>query len=93
MKTLCTSEQIGQYQSIIGDLQWAVSLGRIDIYCATITLGSYRASPRIGHLEISKRVYYYLRNYKKTSIKFRTDIPNYEMYDCEKPNWDCLYHT
>ena len=48
---LCSTEQVGQYQSMIVDLQWEVTLGRIDIYCATMTLGSYREAPRIGHLD------------------------------------------
>ena len=65
---------------MIGDLQWEVSLGRVDIYCSTMTLGSYIEAPRIGYIERSKRVYSYLSNYNKTSIKFSTDMPNYDMY-------------
>ena len=57
---LCDGQEINKYQSMIGDMQWAVSMGRIDIYCATMTLGGYRAAPRKGHLERSKRIYSYL---------------------------------
>ena len=57
-----------------------------------MTLGSYRAAPIIGHLDIEKRLYSYLRNYKKTLIKFRTEIPNYEMYEIESTTWYCVYH-
>ena len=43
-------EGISIYQSLIGSLQWAVSLGRLDIMTAVMTLSSFRAMPRKGHL-------------------------------------------
>ncbi|MGH3054698.1 MAG: reverse transcriptase domain-containing protein, partial [Gaiellaceae bacterium] len=71
------SKGIQQYQSMIGMLQWAVTLGRIDIYCAVMTMSRFRVQPRQGHLDRLKRIFGYLRTYKKTSIKFRTAIPDY----------------
>ena len=47
----CDAEEIKLYWSMIGELQWAVALGRIDIMCAVVTMGSYRPQPRKGHLE------------------------------------------
>ncbi len=41
---------IKQYQSIIGSLQWAVQLGRIDITTGVMPLSSFGAAPRKGHL-------------------------------------------
>ena len=38
-------EGILQYQSIIGSLQWAISIGRWDIQTAVMTLSSFRAQP------------------------------------------------
>lgn len=52
---------VKQYQSIIGSLQWAVQLGRIDItMTALVMLSSYQAAPRAGHLNRAKRVVGYL---------------------------------
>jgi hypothetical protein len=52
---------IQQYQSlIVGQLQWAISLGRFDITTAIMTLSSFRAAPHVGHLERTKRVCGYL---------------------------------
>ena len=34
----------------------------------------------------------YLRNYKKTSIKFRTDLPDYTTLKVERPHWEGVYH-
>jgi hypothetical protein len=50
------ADGIQDYQSIIGSAQWAISLGRLDIQTAVMTLSSFRSAPRIGHLERAKRV-------------------------------------
>jgi hypothetical protein len=48
-------EDMTKCQSIIGSLQWAVSLGRLDIATAIMTLVSaFRALPRVGHLDRAK---------------------------------------
>ena len=39
------------YQSLIGALQWCVTLGRFDIAVAVMTMPSFRAAPWNGHLE------------------------------------------
>ena len=46
---------IQQYQSLIEFLQWTVTLGCFDIQCTIITILSFHAVPRIGHLERLKR--------------------------------------
>ena len=43
-------DDIKIYQSLIGSLQWCVSLGRLDVATAVMTLSSFRVAPRIGHL-------------------------------------------
>jgi Reverse transcriptase (RNA-dependent DNA polymerase) len=48
---LCTTEQVAQYQSVIGSLQWIVTIGRFDIHTAVMTMSGFRVTPRIGHLE------------------------------------------
>jgi hypothetical protein len=70
------SDGIRKYQSLIGALQWAVTLCRYDIHCAVMTIGRFRAAPRVGHLERLKRICGYLRNKKDAEIRFRTGRPN-----------------
>ena len=53
-------EGIQQYQSLIGMLQWTISLGRYDIACAVMTMSSFCAAPRREHLERLKRICGYL---------------------------------
>jgi hypothetical protein len=56
---------LGQYemqpfQSLIGAIQWAVSIGRLDIATAVMSLSSFHAMPRRGNLERAKQIYDYL---------------------------------
>jgi hypothetical protein len=51
---------INVYQSMIGSLQWAISLGRFDIQTATMTMSWFRTTPRKGHLERLELIYGYL---------------------------------
>ena len=53
-------EGIKKYQSLIGSLQWVVQIGRFDVSTAVMTLSSFRANPRLGHLNRCKRIYGYL---------------------------------
>ena len=57
---LLEQDGIQRYQSLMGMLQWAVTLGRMDIMCAVMTMSRFRAMPREGHLERLKRIFAYL---------------------------------
>jgi hypothetical protein len=51
-----TSEELDQagikvYQSMIGSLQWAISLGCFDIQTSTMTIYRFHTAPKKGHLE------------------------------------------
>ena len=70
-------EGIGKYQSLIGVLQWTISLGRFDIATAVMTMSSFRVAPRQGHLERLKRVVGYLVKFKEAAIRVRTEVPDY----------------
>ena len=48
------------YWSLIGMLQWAVTIGRIDIDVAVMTMGRFRMEPRKGHLEQVARIFGFL---------------------------------
>jgi hypothetical protein len=67
---------IKRYQTMIGCLQWAVSLGRFDIRTATMTMSRFRAAPRIGHLNRLKRMYRYLKKIASAAIRVRLLEPD-----------------
>ena len=66
---LLEPEDVQRYQSLIGGLQWAISLGRFDIATAVMSMSSFRAAPRIGHLDRVKRIVGYLLKMKDAYIR------------------------
>jgi hypothetical protein len=89
---LLDEDGVQQYQSLIGSLQWAVSLGRIDVTTAVMTLSSFRALPRQGHLERAKRVVSYLYRFKFAKIRFRTHEPDFSDLVVPDHDWsDTVY--
>jgi hypothetical protein len=63
---------VQQYQSLIGSLQWAISLARFDIATAVMFLSSFWALPCQGHLELAQRICSYLYRMRHDTIYFRT---------------------
>ena len=86
-----TGDDITKYQSLIGALQWAVTLARIDLTTAVMTMSSFRVAPRQGHLDRVKRIYGYLCKMKHATIRVRTEEPDYS--DLPIPVYDWAYTT
>ncbi len=85
-------DETAKFQSLIGALQWTISLCRFDIANAVMTLSRYRAAPQRGHLDRAKRVVGYLKKYPHACIRFRTGIPDHEsMYGEQPPTYDWMY--
>jgi hypothetical protein len=76
-----------QYQSLIGAMQWAVSIGRFDITTAVMTLSGFRAMPRRGHMERAKRIYGYLARMEHAMIRVRTNEPDYSALPVPVFDW------
>jgi hypothetical protein len=69
-------------------MEWAVSIGRIDITTAVMTLSGFRsAPPRQGHLDRAKRVYGYLAKMKHADIHVRTEEPDYSGLPGQELDW------
>ena len=83
----CNEEETKIYQSLVGASQWATSLGRFDICVHVMTLSSFRAAPRKGHLEMIKRFYGYLSKMSEATIRYRTDMPDLEDLDFQEYDW------
>ena len=64
-----SEEDTRKYQSLIGALQWAVSIGRMDIATAVMSLSHFRVEPRIGHLNRARHVIGYLVKMKNAAIR------------------------
>ena len=69
---LCNDSEKVQYWKFIGEMQWAVDLGRIDIMHDAVSLSRYLFALCKGHLSKIQDLYVYLKKYTSTSIKFNT---------------------
>ena len=76
-----------KYQSLIGAMQWAISIGRLDIAMAVMTLSSFRVQPRQGHMDRVKRIYGYLAKMKEAEICVRTQEPDYSEIEIKEYDW------
>ena len=88
MSPLLDLDGIKLYQSLIGAMQWAVQLGRLDITTAVITMSRYRAAPRQGHLDHVKRIYGYLSKMRHGVIRVRTEEPDYSDLPHKSYDWE-----
>jgi hypothetical protein len=78
---LNTSEFLDQdgidiYQSLVGAMRWAISIGRWDIQSAVMTLSSFRAQPRQEHLDRIQHIYGFLCRFRHFKLRFRVDKPD-----------------
>jgi hypothetical protein len=67
---------IKRYQTMIGRLQWAVSLGRFDIQTAIMTMLRFYSALRQGHLDRLRRIYGYLKKFLSADIRVWTLVPD-----------------
>ena len=67
---LCEPDQVTEYMSIMGQLQWLISLGRFDVSSAVSGLSTFRSAPRVGHLNRAKRVVGYVAKFKEPLFDF-----------------------
>ena len=62
---------------MVGQLQFLVTLERFDIQAQVISMSRFRAAPRQGHLERSKRIYAYVIRTRNYVTRFRDMEPDY----------------
>ena len=70
-----------KYQSMVGSLQWLVSIGRFDVMTPVMSLSSFRSKPRQGHLDRLKRMYGYVQKTRQYAIKYRVGTPEVSNFD------------
>ena len=84
---LCDEHQTKQFQTLIGQLQWLISLGRFDIAVHVMSLSRFRAQPRKGHLDRAKRIVGYLLFLPDGAIRFRTGEPDFSSLKDQEYDW------
>ena len=76
-----------KYLTMVGQLQWLVSLGRFDLHSQVATMSRFRAAPMQGHLDRLKRIYSYAIRTKDYAIRFRIDQPDYSFLPDQDFDW------
>ena len=84
---LCDEHQTKQFQTLIGQLQWLISLGRFDIAVHVVSLSRFRAQPRKGHLDRAKRIVGYLLFLPDGAIRFRIGEPDFSSLKDQEYDW------
>ena len=84
---LCDDHQTKQFQTLIGQLQWLISLGRFEIAVHVMSLSRFRAQPRKGHLDRAKRIVGYLLFLPDGAIRFRTGEPDFSSLKDQEYDW------
>jgi hypothetical protein len=88
MSELLEPKDTHMYQSLIGSMQWAVSLGRMDVATAIMTMLGLGAAPRKGHLERAKHMVGYLTKMKHATLRFCVDEPDYSDLPDIEYDWE-----
>ena len=83
--------RVKKYQSLLGALQWLISIGRFDIATAVMTMSKFRVAPRSGHMLRVQRIFAYLSRFREGAIRFRTSLPDLSTLD--SPTYNDLVET
>ena len=82
---------VQRFQELIGQLRWAVEIGRVDILLETSLLSSYLAMPRVGHLEQAIHILGYLETHPKRKLAFDPAHPAINENRFQKCDWTEFY--
>jgi len=82
------AEGIRKFQALLGAIQWAVFIGRLDVAPAVMTLSKFRVAPRVGHMDRAKRIIGYLWKMKHGTIQFRVSQPDMLSYPKTEYGWE-----
>ena len=74
---LASDDLFTKFMCMIGQLQWAVTLGRYDILAHVMSMSRFRLAPKVGHIERMRRINGNLSRTKYYASRFRTEVPNY----------------
>ena len=80
-------DMAAKYLTMVGQLQWLVTLGRFDIHAQVATMSRFRAAPRQGHMDRLKRIYSYAIRTKDYAIRFRNEQPDYSFLPDQDFDW------
>ena len=88
---LLSNEDAAKFRSIIGSMNWLITLGSFDVYYATNSLSRFSMAPREEHLKAAFRILSYVKTFPKGRILFDTKYPNANSIDGDDYDWKEFY--
>ena len=89
---LLNSELASQYRSLLGSINWVVTLGRFDLAYSLQALSRFTCAPRQGHYDMALRVMSYLKKFPDGRLLCDTSKPDYSDIDqTVNQNWTDFY--
>ncbi len=85
------ADGVQRFQELIGQLRWAVEIGRVDILLEVSLLSSYLAMPRVGHLKQAFHVFGYLKTHRKRKLAFDPAHPSIQENRFQQGDWTEFY--
>ena len=85
-------DMAAKYLTMVCQLQWLDTLGRIYIPAQVVTMSRLRAAPRQAHMDRLKRIYSYAIRTKDYAIRFRTDQLDYSFLPDQDFDWAYSVH-
>ena len=76
-------EKHRKFQMLIGILNWIVTIGRLDVAFATMSLSRFSACPRMGHLDRALKVFGYLKKRPNRRICVDSRDPRFQGFESE----------
>ena len=80
-------DMAAKYLTIVGQLQWLVTVGRFDLHAQVATMSRFRAAPSQGHMDRLKRICSYAIRTRDCAIRFRNDQPDYSFLPDQDFDW------
>ena len=88
---LLVGPEISKYRMLTGSLNWAITIGRVDVMFAGQLMARYNHAPRAGHLKVMLRIFGYLKHHGKVKLKFDVSYPEIPGGKLEKCDWKHFY--
>ena len=76
-----------KYLTMMGKLQWLVTLGRFDLHAQVATMSRFSTATRQGLMDRLKRIYSYAFRTGDYVIRLRTDEPDYSFLLDQDFDW------
>ena len=76
---------------MIGQLQWAITLGRYDILAQVMSMSRLTLGCKIGCLDRMKRLYGYHVKTKHFANRYRTKEPDYTHLSKQEYEWTTVF--